>query len=147
MFNLTVLFRRQMWGYPIKTSLDSLLKGPFPIYCVWPHNTFFNLKDPEANDNRNVLILHKDFVLCWETHYCLLSRLFLTLTDLITLCPWLLSRLQNAIRQACATYGPRAVCSPPELFLPVKRAFSIAENFAKAWLRIINCHSGISSKL
>jgi len=36
----------------------------------------------------------------------------------------------------CTTYGPQAAFSPRELFLWPVRAFSIAENVAKARLRV-----------
>jgi len=49
--------------------------------------------------------------------------------------------ISGRLQQACTSYCPQ------ELFLWPVRAFSIAENFPEARLRMINCRSIISSKL
>jgi len=54
---------------------------------------------------------------------------------------------QIRLWQACTTYGPQATWGPPKLFLRPARAFSIAENVAKARPRISNCCYRISSIL
>ena len=51
------------------------------------------------------------------------------------------------LEQACTTYSTRATCGPRKLILPPARAFSIAENVAKARPPISNCRSRISSIL